>query len=77
MSEIEDDIKATAVAIKQDAETISDIEDEKITLDADDPRVADLSVEAEAVATRLLEEAQVERELVAQAAQPETQEPSR
>ncbi len=77
MSDIDDDIKATAGAIVRDAAIITSIEDEKLTLDADDPRVADLSIAAEAVATRLLQESKVERALAEQAAQPETQRPSR
>lgn len=77
MSDIEDDIKATAGAIMVDASTITAIEDEKITLDADDPLLADLSAQAEEVATDLLEKAKIERELVAEASQRETQTPSR
>ena len=77
MNELDEDIKATAGAIQADAATITAIEDEKIALDADDPRVEDLSTEAVAVATRLVEEARVERELVVEAAQSETQKPSR
>jgi hypothetical protein len=77
MNELDEDIKATADAIQADAATITAIEDEKIALDVDDPRVEYLSAEAVEVATRLVEEARVERELVVEAAHSETQKPSR
>jgi len=65
LNEIEDDLRTTAEAIIVDAEAIKDIEQEKLDLDADDPRIAGLADEAEAVAKRLLQEATVERELAA------------
>ena len=77
MNEIQDDIKATASAIAQDAATIGAIEAEKSTLDAEDPKVDDLSLKAEVVATRLLHETRIERELAAEADQSDTQIPSR
>ena len=77
MNELDEDIKATADAIQADAATITAIEDEKIALDVDDPRVEYLSAEAVEVATRLVEEARVELELVVEGAQSETQKPSR
>ena len=77
MNELDEDIKATADAIQADAATITAIEDDKIALDVDDPRVEYLSAEAVEVATRLVEEARVERELVVEAAHSETQKPSR
>ncbi len=77
MPEIDDDIKTTADAIVQDAATITSIEEEKLQLDPHDPRVADLSAQAVVVATRVLQEAKIERALVAEANQPETQTPSR
>ena len=65
MTEIEDDLRTTAEAIIVDAEAIKDIEQEKLELDADDPRIPGLADQAEAVAKRLLQEAVVERELAA------------
>jgi len=77
MPDIDDDIKTTADAIVQDAATITSIEEEKLQLDARDPRIAELSAQAVVVATRVLQEAKIELALVAEANQPETQTPSR
>ena len=61
-------LRTTAEAIKVDAERVKDIEEEKLGLDGDDPRVPALAVEAEVVAERLLEKAKVERALAAEQA---------
>jgi hypothetical protein len=63
VTETEDDLRTTAEAIIADAETIKDIEKEKLDLDADDPRIPGLADQAEGVAKRLLQEASMEREL--------------
>ena len=68
MSEIEEDLRTTAEAIKADAARVQDIEEEKLELEADDPRIPELAHEAEAVAERLLQEAKVERALAAEQA---------
>jgi hypothetical protein len=68
MSEIEDDLRTTAEAIKADATRVQDIEQRKLELDADDPRIPELAEEAEAVAERLLHEARIERALAAEQA---------
>ncbi len=75
MPEIDDDIKTTANAIVQDTATLTSIEEEKLQLDAKDPRVTELSAQAVVVATRVLQEARIERALVAEANQPEAQMP--
>ncbi len=69
MSELDDDLKATAQSIIGDAGRIGDIEQAKLALDASDPRVATLAREAEAVAVDLLQKAGIERGLAAEAAQ--------
>ena len=70
MSEIDDDLRTTAEAIIADAEQIKGIEQEKLSLDADDPSIPVLAEEAEAIAERVLHEATIERELAAEAARP-------
>jgi len=69
MSEIEDDLRTTAEAIKADATRVQEIEQRKLELDADDPRIPELAEEAVAVAERLLREARVERALAAEQAE--------
>jgi len=70
MSDIGDDIKATADAIASDASTIKGIEEQKIELEADDPRLPQLSDQAVAVAEDLLQKAILEQQLVAEANSP-------
>ncbi len=83
MTDLDDDLKATAQSIIADADRITDIEQEKLTLDPGDERIVALADEAEAVANRMLREAGVERELAQQAADAaagtgqDTQRPSR
>ncbi len=67
MSEIEDDLRATAEAIISDAEKVKGIEQEKLDLPPGDARIPELADEAEEVAERILQEATVERELAARA----------
>ena len=76
-SDLEDDLRSTADTIALDAAVLARIEDEKSGLEVDDPRVGALSLEAEEVATRLLQEVRIERQLTDAAAQLETQTPSR
>jgi hypothetical protein len=63
MDELEEDLRATAQAIEADADRLAAIEDEKKTLDADDPRLLDLSTEAEMIAKRLVPNTVAERAL--------------
>ena len=53
MSEADDDLRATAEAIATDAERLATIERQKATLDADDPRIPDLSAEGARLARRI------------------------
>jgi len=55
--------------IKADATRVQDIEQEKLQLDGDDPRIPELAEEAEVVAERLLREARMERALAAEQAE--------
>ena len=83
MTDLDDDLKATAQSIIADADRISQIEEQKLRLDPSDEHVVGLADEAEAVATRLLREASIERDLAGQAADAatgavqDTQRPSR
>jgi hypothetical protein len=67
MAEEDDDLKATVETITAEAERLTDVEHEKATLDADDPRMADLSAEAERLAQRLVPLTAAETDLVAEA----------
>ena len=63
MSELESDLRATAEDISADAAKLTRIEDEKAGLDADDPRMAELSAESEQLARRIVPKTVAEREL--------------
>ena len=57
------DLKATADSIRTDVGRLSEIEDAKQTLDAEDPAVDRLSEEAIALADRISRQTRVERQL--------------
>lgn len=61
--ETEQDLHATSESIKEDARRLLEIEHQKTTLDATDPRVDDLSDQAVELAKRALAKTLVEREL--------------
>jgi len=54
MSDLDDDLHATADAIGDDAARIQAIEAEKSTLDADDPPMVDLSAESARLAQKMV-----------------------
>jgi hypothetical protein len=62
-SATEQDLKATADAIRADVERLKDIETRKEQLPPDDPRVDELSHAAVSIADRLSQETRAEREL--------------
>jgi hypothetical protein len=63
MSELQDDFRATAENIAQDAQDIKRIEDEKAELDQADPRVDQLSAQVEEIAEQLYQKTKAERDL--------------
>lgn len=63
MDELEEDLRATAQSIESDADRLAAIEDEKKTLGSADPRLLDLSREAEVIAKRLVPKTVAERAL--------------
>lgn len=65
MSDTEDDLRATAEDIVADSARLARIEVEKTNLDADDPRLSDLSAEGERIARRIVPKTTAESELVA------------
>ena len=67
VSELENDLRATAEDIAADAARLVAIEDEKTRLGSDDPRLAELSAEGEAIARRLVPKTAAESELAAEA----------
>jgi hypothetical protein len=67
VDELEEDLRATAGSIEADADRIAAIEDEKRLLSSDDPRLQELSKEAEAIAKGLQPKTTVERKLADQA----------
>ena len=67
MADEDDDLKATVETITAAAERLTDVEREKATLEADDPRMADLSAEAEGLAQRIVPLTAAETHLVAEA----------
>jgi hypothetical protein len=54
MSDAESDLRATADDLEADARRLLEIETEKQTLEATDPRMLELSIEAEAIARRMV-----------------------
>ena len=67
MSEADEDLRATADAIAGDAARLAAIEDEKVGLDADDPRMIELSVEGERLARAIVPKTQAELDLAEEA----------
>jgi hypothetical protein len=67
VSELENDLRATAEDIAADATRLAAIEDKKAGLEADDPRLTELSAEGEAIARRLVPKTAAESELAAEA----------
>jgi hypothetical protein len=68
MSELEHDMRATAESIAADAARLTGIEEEKADLDADDPRMVELSVESDKLARGIVPKTAAERELAEQLA---------
>jgi hypothetical protein len=64
VSDTEEDLRATAEDIASDAARLTSVEEEKISLEVDDPRLPDLSAEAERLAKAILPKAAAERQLV-------------
>jgi hypothetical protein len=67
MADVDEDLRATAETIAAEAQRLTDVEREKATLEADDPRMADLSAEAERLAQRIVPLTAAETDLVAEA----------
>jgi hypothetical protein len=67
MSDLDDDLHATADSIATDAERLSAIEEEKAALDADDPRMIELSAESEQLANGLVPKTGAESQLANEA----------
>ena len=63
MQEAKQDLKATAASIRTDIGRLATIEDEKLVLDAGDPRVDELSDQAVALADRISQQTRAERQL--------------
>jgi hypothetical protein len=67
MADVDDDLRATGETIAADAQRLTDVEREKATLEADDPRMTELSAEAERLAQRIVPLTAAESDLVAEA----------
>jgi hypothetical protein len=67
VSDLENDLRATAEDIAADAARLAAIEEEKARLGSDDPRLLELSVESEAIARRLVPKTAAESELAGEA----------
>ena len=63
MDELEEDLRAAAQSIEADADRLAAIEDEKKLLGSADPRLLELSREAELIAKRLVPKTVAERDL--------------
>ena len=67
MPDLEDDLRATADDIAADASRLAAIESEKAGLDADDPRMIELSAESQRLATKLVPKTDAELDLAIEA----------
>ena len=67
MDELDEDVRATAQSIETDADRLASIEAEKQTLAPSDPRLLELSGEAEQISKRLVAKTSAEHSLVAEA----------
>jgi hypothetical protein len=65
VTELDDDLKATAESVIDDSRRLEAIENEKSQLEASDPRVTELADEARALARRILLKTEIEQQLVA------------
>jgi hypothetical protein len=63
LSEVEEDLKATAEAISADARRLVAIEEAKLDLDPADPLIPVLSAESQAISERLVVQTSIEDEL--------------
>jgi hypothetical protein len=71
MSEIEDDIHATAESLAAESDRLEAIEKEKADLAAHDPRRLVLAAEAEEITLKMAAKAKIERALTMEAASEE------
>lgn len=67
MSDLEDDLRATADSIAADAERLAAIDVEKEGLEVDDPRMVELSAESARLAARLVPKTSAELDLAVRA----------
>ena len=67
MSDVDNDLRATAEDIAADAARLAAIEEEKARLGTDDPRLLELSAEGEEIARRLVPKTSAESELAGEA----------
>jgi hypothetical protein len=67
VSDMENDLRATAEDIAADAARLAEIEEEKAGLETDDPRLVALSAEGEEIARRLVPKTAAESELAGEA----------
>ena len=67
MPDLDDDLRATADDIAADAARLAAIESEKVGLDADDPRMVELSAESQRLATKIVPKTEAELDLAIEA----------
>jgi hypothetical protein len=67
MSDLDDDLHVTADAIGADAARIQAIEQEKSTLDADEPKTVELSVESDRIARAMVTKTEIELDIANEA----------
>jgi hypothetical protein len=68
VKELDDDLKATAESVIDDARRLEAVETAKSDLDPDDGRVTALATEARTIARRILLKTEIEHELAAETA---------
>jgi hypothetical protein len=71
--ERQEDFAATAESLREDAERVAEIEEEKQRMDIGDPRLDGLSYEAERLASDVQRKSRIERDLAADASSDESE----
>jgi hypothetical protein len=67
MTDRDDDLKATAEAMIDDSHTVEVLEREKLKLDADDPRFAQIARQIEDIVARMASKARVQTAIAEEA----------
>ena len=63
MAEAQDDLRATSESLVDDAQQLKELEEKKLALDPADPRILELSRQAESLVDKMASKAAIERQI--------------